>query len=103
MGTLKVVFTPVALDDLQAIVEFISEENPESAQRIGDKLVHRALSLGEPHRCQSGARLRNRPEIRKLVEGRYLVMYKVVLEQKTVRILRFWHGAREISFFDLDI
>jgi len=38
--------------------------------------------------------LRRRTNVRKLVTGQYLILYRIVQTAKVVEILRFWHGAR---------
>ena len=95
MGEFQVVFTPYAVGDLEQIVRYIARDNPDAAQQFGDKLVDRALSLSEPLVCQSGGRLRKRPGVRKLIEGNYLILYRTLPEQNKVRVLRFWHAARD--------
>ncbi len=43
---LPVVWLDVALQDLQAITEFIAESNPAAAQHLVDRLIEDADSLG---------------------------------------------------------
>jgi plasmid stabilization system protein ParE len=45
--------------------------------------------------------LKKRPEIRRLVEGRYLILYRVFPDR--VRILRFWHTARNPRKLKVDV
>jgi len=33
--------------------------------------------------------------VRKLIEGNYLILYRILPEQSKVRVLRFWHGAQD--------
>ena len=101
MGAYQVVFTPYASGDLEQIVRYIARDNPDAAQRFGDKLVDRALSLSEALVCQSGAWLPKRPGVRKLIEGNYLILYRILPEQNKVRVLRFWHGAQDRTRLDL--
>ncbi len=101
MGAYQVVFTPYASGDLEQIVRYIGRNNPDAAQRFGDKLVVRALSLSEALVSQSGGRLPKRPGVRKLIEGKYLILYRILPEQNKVRVLRFWHGARDLARLDL--
>jgi plasmid stabilization system protein ParE len=101
MGAYQVVFTPYAASDLQQIVRHIARDNPNAAQRFGEKLVDRALSLSEPLVFQGGARLPKRPGVRKLIEGNYLILYRVLPEQNKVRVLRFWHAARDRARLNL--
>jgi plasmid stabilization system protein ParE len=102
MGAYEVVFTSDASADLEQVVRYIARSNPEEAQRFGEKLLDRALSLHEPIICHSGARLPKRPGVRKLSEGNYLILYRLLSERNTVRVLRFWHGARDRSNLSID-
>jgi toxin ParE1/3/4 len=101
VGSYQVVFTPDASGDLEQIVRYIARSNPDAAQQFGEKLVGRALSLSEAPVCQSGGRLSKRPGVRKLIEGKYLILYRILPEQNKVRVLRFWHGARDRAKLDL--
>ena len=95
MGTYKVVFSEYASRDLEHIVGYIARDNPSSAQHFGEKLVSRALELSEAYVCQNGGRLPKRTGVRKIVEGNYLILYRIFPGQGKVRVLRFWHGAQD--------
>jgi plasmid stabilization system protein ParE len=41
----KVLTTDNALNDLREIVEFIAEDDPRAAERLGEKLIVRAMDL----------------------------------------------------------
>jgi toxin ParE1/3/4 len=101
MGAFQVVFTSYASWDLEQIVRFIARDNPDAADRFGGKLVDRAMTLSDPLICQNGGRLPKRPGVRKLVEGNYLILYRILPEQKKVRVLRIWHGAQDRAQLDL--
>jgi addiction module RelE/StbE family toxin len=101
MGKYKVVFTPYAYSDLEQIAHYISRDNPDAATMFGKKLVDRSLSLSEPAVCQSGSRLPKRPGVRKLIEGNYLILYRILPKQNKVRVLRFWHAARNRAKLNL--
>jgi len=92
MGTRKIVFSRYADRDLEGIVRYIARDNAEAAERFGLKLIARAMTLSEPATVMIGSALRHRPVVRKLVEGKYLILYRVFPDR--VRILRFWHAAR---------
>ena len=48
----KVVITDNAVADLQEIVQFVAQDDPVAAIRLGEKLIASALSLVElPVRC----------------------------------------------------
>jgi addiction module RelE/StbE family toxin len=103
MGAYKIVFSPYANRDLESIVRYISRDNPDAASRLGQKLTSRALSLAEPGTAQIGSKLQKRPNVRKLVEGNYLIFYRVFPEHGKVRILRFWHAARDPNWLNLNV
>ena len=89
-----VIITPRARLDLQSIVEYIAKDNPAAAVRVGEALIESALKIGNfPY---MGRRV---PELesegcREVIEGVYRIVYELSTDQKVVKILRFWHGAR---------
>ena len=89
----QVIVGRVALRYLHRIRDFIARDNPAAAVSFCQKLLDRAEALREfPER---GGHLRERPGARFSIVGSYLIVYRVDLTAATVRILRFWHGARE--------
>src|SRR5881628_3328558 len=88
----KVLITDSAIADLKEIVEFVAEDNPEAATRLGKKLLARALTLATlPERFPFHDRQRG---IRKMPVSPFLIYYKSDEETSVVNILHFWHGAR---------
>jgi len=88
----KVLITDTALADLREIVEFIAQDDPQAAARLGEKLIARALSLAtlpERHPYHDARR-----GIRKMPLPPYLVFYTCDQAADVVNILHFWHGAR---------
>ena len=88
----KVLITDSALTDLREIVEFIAQDDPQAASRLGEKLISRALSLAmlpERHAYHDAQRA-----IRKMPLPPYLVFYTCDKSARVVNILHFWHGAR---------
>jgi toxin ParE1/3/4 len=80
--------------DLQEIYDFVARETPVSADRIVDALFDAMASLETM--ADRGGRPRD-PTLRAtgyrfVVEGSYLVFYKVVGRQ--VRVYRVLHGRR---------
>jgi len=89
----QVLITDSALGDLRAIVEFIAQDDPQAAERMGNRLVARALDLAtmpERHALHDVTR-----GIRKFPVLPFLVFYHCDHASETVSILHFWHGARE--------
>jgi len=89
----EVIITRSALRDLEQIRVYIARDNPSAAQAFGLKLLDEAQSLSAfPER---GGFVAERPGARFVMVHPYLVVYRIVEKSRTVRVLRFWHGARE--------
>lgn len=43
----KVVWTPLARDDLREIVEHIARDDPEAARRVGERILESVEVLGD--------------------------------------------------------
>ena len=92
----QVLITDNALADLREIVEFVAQDDAVAAERMGHRLVARALDLAtmpERHPLHDVSR-----SIRKLPVPPYLVFYHCDSGNRTVYILHFWHGARQWLF-----
>ncbi|HEY0793519.1 MAG TPA: type II toxin-antitoxin system RelE/ParE family toxin [Chthoniobacterales bacterium] len=88
----QVVVTEPARDDLRAIVAFIGQDSPARALTFRDHLLTEAKSLaGLPFR---GRFLKGHPQVRRILCGDYLILYRVHEAKREVEVLRFWHGAR---------
>ncbi len=85
---MRVIFTPRALSDLEAIGDYIATENPERAISFVGELRDRCLSLSEnPERFPLAERLAA-AGVRKLSHGSYMIFYRVYPDLVTVaRIL----------------
>jgi toxin ParE1/3/4 len=94
----QVLITDSALADLQEIVQFIAQDNPNAAERMGNRLVARVLDLATmPERHShhdAGCGIRKFPVLP------YLVFYHCDPATQTVSILHFWHGARQRPTFE---
>jgi len=89
----EVIISRAALHDLEQIRAYIARDNPPAAQAFGLKLLDEAQSLSAfPER---GGGVAERPGARFVMVHPYLVVYRIAEESHTVRVLRFWHGARE--------
>ena len=88
----QVVFSLRSRKDLQGIVEYIARDDPAAAERFGLELIAHAEALANaPH---IGVPMLERPGTRFFPFGPYLIIYRPDETRQTVRILRFWHGAR---------
>jgi toxin ParE1/3/4 len=90
----KVVFTPQSLEDLKEIVSFIAKDNPERASAFGHQLIDRALSVDNFPEAGPVVRDIGDPMIRQIIHRSYRIIYEVFPDDRSIYVLRFWHGAR---------
>ena len=89
----EVIIARSALGDLEQIRSYIARENPSAAETFCQKLLDACNSLRSfPER---GGIIAERPGTRFVLVHRYLIVYRIDDHSRTVRVLRFWHGARE--------
>lgn len=88
----KVIWAPAALDDLDAIAEYIAKDSPERAALF----VARQIDATDPPAGypESGRLIPelDDPSWREVIVGAYRIMYR--LEGDTVRISAIVHGSR---------
>ena len=90
----QVILTPLSLDDLEEIVTFIANDNPERARTFGNELIDRALSVATfPERGRIVPEI-GEPAVREIIHGSYRIIYEIFPGRQTIYVLRFWHGAR---------
>ena len=88
----EVIITRSALRDLEQIRTYIARDNLSAAETFGQKLLDGAESLRTfPER---GGLVLQRPGARFVVVHSYLIIYRIMEQSRTVRVLRYWHGAR---------
>ena len=90
----KVVWTLRSREDLRNIAVFIARDNSAAALKLGDLIFQRVDLLQNFPELGRIVPERSQPTIREIVVGNYRIVYRVRHEQKTVEILRVWHGAR---------
>lgn len=81
----------IAEDDLAAIVDFIAEDSPTSAERLAVDLHAKADGLREHPEMYRPGRKRGTREM--VVHPNYVVIYRV--RKETVEILRVKHTAQQ--------
>ena len=87
-------WTPIAVQDLRDICDFISRDNPVAAQRMGEELIKQAETMALfPQSGRMVSEKRN-PLIRETIVGSYRIIYQVDDANKVVALARIWHSAR---------
>jgi toxin ParE1/3/4 len=90
--SLELVWSPLARRRLEQIHDYVAQDKPEAAKRLGARIVAVVELLKDhPYLGRIGAE----PRVRELVIGGtpYIVLYRVRRGQ--IRINTIWHGARE--------
>ena len=77
--------------DLLAIVDYISDDNPDAAQRLKDEIEAKAAKLPEHPKLYRPGRVVGTREM--VVRPNYVVIYTVNAE--AVTILRVLHAAQQ--------
>ena len=96
MGTYRVIITPRAAGDLEGIHDFISKDSVQNADAMVNRLLGALEPLKEfPHRtvvAHQSPRLKF--PVRSLPVRPYIIFFRVLEDQKVVRVLHIRHGAR---------
>jgi toxin ParE1/3/4 len=88
---LRLEWRETARSDLLSIVDYISDHNPDAAQRLKDEIEAKVSKLPERPLIYRSGRVVGTREM--VVRPNYVVVYSVTAE--TVAILRVLHAARQ--------
>ena len=87
---MKLRFTPQALSELEAILDYISERSPQGAGRVKARLLALAGFIqGQPH----GGRKTSEPGLRRIVATPYPYVVFYELKDHEVVIVGVRHGG----------
>lgn len=90
---MKVVFSRLALAELDDILTFLSERSPLGAAHV-ERRIRQAMERMARH-PEATTRVEQRPEVRRLPLGRYPYVIYYIVDPETVTVLRILHGARK--------
>jgi toxin ParE1/3/4 len=91
---MRLIFAPLAVTDLEEIGDYIAIDNPQRALSFVRELrVQCRKILDNP--LAFAMREELAPGLRVLPYGHYLIFYRIL--DKTVRIERILHGARDLG------
>jgi toxin ParE1/3/4 len=82
---------PTARADLLAIIDYISDDNPEAAQRLGEDVEEKISLLKEHPKLYRVGRVAGTREM--VVRANYVVLYEE--NDRAVSILRVLHAAQQ--------
>jgi addiction module RelE/StbE family toxin len=86
----KVEWRESARSDLLAIVDYISDDNPDAAQRLLTEIIDKASQLAEHPRLYQAGRVPGTREV--LVHRNYIIVYAE--NERLITILRVLHAAQ---------
>lgn len=88
---LRLEWKATAVADLLAIVDYISDDNPDAAQALKDEIEAKVSRLREQPRLYRVGRVEGTREM--VVRSNYIVVYAE--DADTVTILRVLHAAQQ--------
>lgn len=93
----RIEWRPMAREDLRAIVRYIGQDNPTRAKSFGKELRDKTKPLAQHPELGRKGRPGLPEWLRELVvHPNYIVFYRVLTEDGTVRILRVKHAAQQM-------
>jgi len=96
----EIIWAPRALDDLEALIEYISSHAPVTARRFAQKLINRVeILMSHPH-LGSLVPEDESETYRELIHGNYRLIYRV--DGERVLIVAVHHAARLLHIEELD-
>jgi toxin ParE1/3/4 len=90
----KIIWSEPALDDLRSLTHFIAGDNPQAAEKLGTAILSKTRHLIEHPLIGRMVPEIRRKDVRELIQRPYRILYRVNGQNKTVEIIRVWHGAR---------
>lgn len=90
----KVIWDDEALEELGQAVHYIARHNPGAARKTGETILHKAGTLGAFPQLGKVFRQLNRNDVREIPVPPYRIIYHVKNLERSIRILKVWHGAR---------
>jgi toxin ParE1/3/4 len=91
----KIIWDDEAIAEIAQIVRYISQKNPIAARKMGSAILAKAEQLGSFPRQGKVFRKLNRDAVREISVPPYRIIYHVKDFERSVRILKVWHGARQ--------
>lgn len=97
MTPYRVIWRPMASEDLRAIVRYIGKDNATRAKTVGQELRGKTKSLARHPELGRTGRPGLPGYVRELVlHENYIAFYRVLAEAGAVEILRVKHAAQQV-------
>lgn len=92
----RIAWSPASRDDLRKLVDFISEDDPAAALKIGGKLIEEVEKIREFPSMGRIVPEFDLPHMRELILKPYRIIYRLKKTERVVEIVRIWHAARGV-------
>jgi toxin ParE1/3/4 len=92
----RILWSDSALERITEFMDFIAEDNPAAAKRVVEDLRQRVGALAEHPRLGRPLSEGIDPDLRRLIVGKYVVVYRVQESRQIVDIIAIRH-SRERS------
>ncbi len=78
---MKLIWSPLAVEQIRNIVAYIAQDNPPVAKQWANKIFNAVKRLIEHPKSGRIVPEINRKEIREIIQGSYRIIYKIKQEQ----------------------
>ena len=89
---MKIVWSPLAIDRVTEIAEYIAFDNPTAAQNWVDKVFEKVKTLKTSPKMGRRVPEVERDEIREILFGNYRIIYHISVQK--ISILTVRHGSQ---------
>ncbi len=95
---MKVLWTQTAVNHLSSIYSYISQNSPQYAQRLVERLTHRSEQIAQFPLSGRIVPEFETKQIREVIEGSYRIIYYIKPDQ--IDIIAVLHGSQQIKFIE---
>ena len=92
---MKVFWTETAVNHLSSIYSYISQNSPQYAQRLVERLTHRSEQIAQFPLSGRIVPEFETKQIREVIEGSYRLIYYIYPDQ--IDIIAVLHGSQQIK------
>ena len=90
----QVIWAPGALQDLEAVVAYVAQDDPQQADSVGQEIIQHVDILRSFPRIGPVYERARDLSVRQVVCGTYRIFYRIREKQRAIDILHIWHSAR---------
>ena len=96
---LRIIWTETATSDLRVIALFIAQDNQQAAVNLAQKIFDHIEKTAKSPQSNRMVPEKEDDSIREIILRPYRIIYQIDAEQKSITVLRIWHGFRGIPEF----